>query len=48
MGKSQVPKGATKKIKCKCGRLFYQELIGNSIKLTEECSLCRSRDLNKK
>lgn len=46
MSKSQVPRGATKKIKCKCGRYFYQKLIGSSMKLTEECVVCNPKLYN--
>lgn len=41
MGKSQVPRGATKKERCtKCKTLFYARLIGASLKITKECRHC--------
>jgi len=40
MGKNQVPRGTTKKEKCKCGKYYYPKLIGSSMKTTTECSVC--------
>lgn len=41
MGKHQVPAGATKKEKCKCGIYFYPVLIGATGKLSNGCSICK-------
>ena len=44
MVKSQVPRGATKKEKCKkCGRHFFAKLIGSSLRTTTECSSCNPK-----
>lgn len=43
MGKNQVPRGATKKNKCKCGAYFYPTLIGSSLKVTTECQMCNPK-----
>lgn len=49
MGKSQVPKGATKKEKCwKCGEFYFPMLRGNSLELTTECSTCNPKLYEKK
>lgn len=48
MGKSQVPRGATKKRRCKCGAYYYPVLIGNSMKLTQECPICKPEQYQQK
>ena len=40
MGKSQVPRGVTKKNKCKCGLYYYPKLIHSSMNSTKACSIC--------
>jgi len=40
MGKRAVPRGCTKKRRCKCGRYFFPKLIGSTLNLTTECNLC--------
>ena len=46
MGKSQVPRGSTRKEQCDCGRYYYPYQIGNSI--IYKCELCHPRADGKK
>lgn len=49
MGKSQVPRGATKKEKCpKCGGHYFQQLRGNSLEMTDACISCKPWQYEKK
>lgn len=41
MGRSQVPRGTTKKEKCECGRFFYPYQLGN--KVINKCEICIPR-----
>jgi hypothetical protein len=46
MGKSMVPRGATIKVKCKCGR-FYFPYAKNNGEIIEKCELCYPRPMEK-
>ena len=41
MSKSMAPKSTRKREKCKCGMLYYNRLVGSSLKTADACTICK-------